>query len=54
MGESPNEVYKPIKQAFNLLVDAQELAEFLAAGLSALYNPKGCMGLLSLKEKIYE
>lgn len=30
VGKSPNEVYEPIKQAFNLLVYAQELVLLIA------------------------
>ncbi len=38
VGESPNEVYEPIKQAFNLLVYAQELALLLASRFSGLQS----------------
>ncbi len=34
VGESPNEVYEPIKQVFNLLVYAQELTLLLASRFS--------------------
>lgn len=47
VGESPSEVYEPIKQAFNLPVYAQELALLLASRLYELYDPTGYMGLFS-------
>lgn len=51
VGESPNEIYEAIKQAFNLLVYAQEQALLLASCFSGLHDSAGYMGLIRSERK---